>query len=460
MAEEFMRSFSGINQSRGTCKFQVGDSKFVSRAGSYDLCPKLGYQQLFLAVMRDFPTLTKLSPYKNRGKNIAERRGFVSERVYKLAEIASCLGFANDQISQIQSMGAESSYAAATSEYLVQLQPTDRYIVDSRRRADIAQYVGDTLPHISVNRPSHERAEVNTNLSEAPKKSRCSRPSIQDYHKYREYLFLGILMDNSFVRRAHPNSLAIQKDIFFSFFGDLNGSQEDLSESSFQENDSSPRHSFAHPPPNQSPYESPSPRYSPSPTSPLQESPTQQGESPIPQENIISPQEVREAIPDEQSWVSGSITTASNEYSGSNFLDPDYEFSDEREVPFESIEQDIRPSSFIHGLVYDEGNVVFYLLSEKRFVRFSFDEPELPNFRATTNWLANQNNMFLCCISNRWCVVPIRKLYTSSRKAKLILVCQKLCRTGAEPGTILHLRNGLNRFLDRDYDYATHNHGR
>lgn len=56
MADEFMRSFSSVNQTLGTCKLQIGDSEFINRAGSYILCPKLGYQQLFLAVMRDFPT--------------------------------------------------------------------------------------------------------------------------------------------------------------------------------------------------------------------------------------------------------------------------------------------------------------------------------------------------------------------------------------------------------------------
>jgi hypothetical protein len=467
MADEFMRSFSGVNQTPGTCKFQIGDSEFTNRAGSYDLCPKLGYQQLFLAVMRDFPTLTKLSPYKNRGNDTTGQWGFVSERVFKLAEIATFLGFSNSKISQIQSTDAGAPYKAATTEYLAQLQPSDRYMVDSQRRAEIAQNVANELSHISVNRPSHERAEFTTNLHEAPKKSRCSRPSIQDYHKYRAYLFLEILMDNNVVRRAHPNSLAIQKDIFVSFFGDLNGNQGLSTEDTFHDNSSS-THNSAHLSENNSPYESASPRYSPSSISSPRQSPIAQGDDSLSQQSLpiheVTPlQEAEEALfhePTDQSWVSGSVTTDSHEDSGSNFLDPDYTFADEREVPLETLDPHLRPSSFLHTLIHDEQNIVFYLWNDRKFVRLSADEPELPNFRATANWLADQNNMFLCCVSSRWRVISLRNLYATARQARLILVRQKLCRTGTEPGTMLYLRDGLYRYLDRDYDSATHNHER
>lgn len=469
MSDEFLRSFSGVNQTPGVCKFQVGDSEFTNRAGSYDLCPKLGYQQLFLAVMRDFPTLTKLSPYQNRGNDSTDRRGFVSERVSKLAEIATLLGFSNSKISQIQLTDAGGPYETATSEYLAQLQPSDRYIVDSQRQVEIARNVANELAHISVNRPSHERAEFTTNLYEAPKKSRCSRPSIEDYHKYRESLFLEILMDNNVVRRAHPNSLAVQKDIFVSFFGDLNGIQGLSTEYSSQDNDYSTLNS-AHISEDHPLDESSSPPYGPASIQPQQESPVSQRDDSLSHQSLalhedhsMVPQESDEVLshePVDQSWVTGSVTTNSHEDSGSNFLDPDYTFADEREVPFETIDPYLRPSSFLHALIHDDQTIVFYLWSERKFVRFSADEPELPNFRATANWLADQNNMFLCCISSRWRVIPFRSLFATARQTRLILVRQKICRTGAETGMMLYLRDGLYRYLDREYDSAIRNHER
>lgn len=114
-------------------------------------------------------------------------------------------------------MGVGAPYEAATSEFLVQLQPTDRYLVSPQERTEVAQFVGNALDRISVTRVSNKRAVFTTNLYEPPKKSQCSRPSLRDYQEDREYLFLEILKDNSSVRRAYPTSLAIQKIFSYHF---------------------------------------------------------------------------------------------------------------------------------------------------------------------------------------------------------------------------------------------------
>ncbi|KAF3484322.1 uncharacterized protein GIQ15_03646 [Arthroderma uncinatum] len=84
--EMFSHSYTGINQIHGSCWIQVGESEFRSHPGTRETSIRLGYRQLFLAVMRDFPLLSDLSPLRDSRRVRPVNNGLRFERLYQLDE--------------------------------------------------------------------------------------------------------------------------------------------------------------------------------------------------------------------------------------------------------------------------------------------------------------------------------------------------------------------------------------
>ncbi|KAJ5741084.1 hypothetical protein N7493_000956 [Penicillium malachiteum] len=99
---------------------QVSEERFENRAPSVDEVIR-SYEQLFLAAMRDFPSLTSLKPYQD-DQILKEELGSRLDRSINLAEIAMKLGFQNDTILS-HGQGTIARYQMVTEEFLRQLQP-------------------------------------------------------------------------------------------------------------------------------------------------------------------------------------------------------------------------------------------------------------------------------------------------------------------------------------------------
>ncbi|KAF3481568.1 uncharacterized protein GIQ15_04327 [Arthroderma uncinatum] len=100
MREMFSRSYTGVNQAPGNCRIQVGETEFLSRPGTREASVRLGYRQLFLAVMlldfetertREIRALVGRDPEKGVARNLlghlrpAERYDVDEERTDELA---------------------------------------------------------------------------------------------------------------------------------------------------------------------------------------------------------------------------------------------------------------------------------------------------------------------------------------------------------------------------------------
>jgi hypothetical protein len=434
--ETFQKSYDFSGAQAGLCRIQVGENSFEDRPGDTSINPRLGYQQLFLAVMRDFPTLTKLQPYCERKEASRRSYGFAPERLHKLAKTALKLGFKTENISKIISRARDAPYEMATREYLDQLQPPDRYIVNHERKHEVAHYVGENISTIAVSQLPREDPEFTTDLENQPKNLRCSRPSYSNYEHDRNYLFIHIFSDFRPVPRAYSTSLAIQRDIFVSFFGE---SESPPITSQGETNDSYPSYQSAQD--------------------------MDQEEPPVSDSNAPGPNSTHDQLPihgeesSESSFETDSISTTSISGYGANFLDPQAELSAEFPVEevnfldddseFKSITPHVNPSDLIRELLSTEESVILYIWDSRKYAKFSTSPDEKPLFIRVARMLATQGRAFYGARHDgRPFSIPLRRLYETAVRERLVLIGPRWDHQGTGHLIKSHLEQGIYHFLD------------
>ena len=452
LSEAFMQSYQSDSLRPVQCQVQVNDDTFELYAGSSSVNPKLGYQQLFLAVMRDFPVLTNLSPYRDDRTVRPRDSGFRPERLYRLAQIALVLGFKSKEISEILGWSTEAPpYKAATVNFLLQLQPPDRFHSRAESRAEVAHYVGQNLSSTPISRDSQEAPEFTTDLDMQPKKFRCNRPSNHNYLKDRKFLFLDIIFGLQPPPRSHATSLALQRDIFVAFFGETN-LQPAASDSVYH---SSPEI------PSQQMTTDVQIERSINPESihdVREESP---GGAIIPNEHYSQPPVVERDYSPQSTFETASISTSSNNHQGAFFLDPSSPLSinparafDSPELgsyQFKTIDPRMRPSTQIAELLRAEGTIILYLWESRKYLQFTTEPAEKFIFLHASQSLANEQHMFVGVRQDsRPFLIPVLRLYEAAVRERLILVGKK--STGSQvDGTLRsRLSQGLYYFIDQN----------
>jgi hypothetical protein len=183
--------------------------------------------------------------------------------------------------------------------------------------------------------------EFTTNLEKQPKKFRCSRPSYTNYERDRNSLFIDIIFNFRPVPRAHATSLAIQRDIFVSFFGEFKLPAVDSQRAA---SDSYP------------PYHSAQDKSEGEPS--VRESDHSRFN------NVLRQPSVHSVDPSESSFKTDSISTTSIPTYRTNFLDPQAQLSTEfpnEDSEFQSVGPYINPSDLIKELLSTEENVILYI---------------------------------------------------------------------------------------------------
>ncbi|KAJ5491935.1 hypothetical protein N7453_010032 [Penicillium expansum] len=443
MSEAFLDCY--MRDQTGSYNVQVAEDIFEHREEDrhgMDIC----YRQLFLAVMRDFPSLTSLRPYQDSKKRKARPSGVPSERLINLAQLAVKLGFQNDEILALQTQAAESRYQIVTEEFLNQLQPPDRYHVDTETSLSIAQTVSERISNTSAIRASSAEVELTTDLENLPKKFRCSRPSYQRYLNDRQLLFLGNIYQQEVVPRSYATSFAIQRDIFLSFFGKIDPyseaaedalfaspdypensyhshsynteSQEDegntINTNGFQEHQDESQEESEHQDQDSSgDFES---RLSESRESddPLNQPPAHQSRA--------------------DSWETHSISTQSNFWAVDDSLI--------------SIDPLMTPSDFLNDLISRTDDILLYFWQTRQYTQLSRRRQDEHLFESKTRELANQNQMFISISRTKPHLVLLKDLYATAVHEKLILVGPKHDRRGLSRRLMSQAQDIVFKFLD------------
>lgn len=426
----------------GSYNAQVAEDIFERRdedGDSIDIC----YRQLFLAVMRDFPSLTSLRPYQDDKKEKAKPSGVESERLINLAQLAVKLGFRNNEIITLHEQAGANRYRIVTEEFLSQLQPLDRYNIDTETNVSIAQNVSDRISDASAVRMSIEEAQLATDLEKLPKKFRCGRPSYKRYLSDRQLLFLGNIYQQEVVPRSYATSFAIQRDIFLSFFGESNPHSEapeddflpspdspendqhgDMSESydtqswgnegnytnmdELQEHHNEPQDSTEH-----SEHESPG------------DVEWTLGESVESDDPLSQPQALQSRA---DSWETRSISTISNFWAVDDQL--------------MSLDLSTTPSDFINDVLSQTDDILLYSWQTRQYAQLSSRPQDDHFFHRKAQLLARQNQMFISIGRNRPHLILFRNLYDTAVREKLILIGPR------HSNLMSRVQNGIFEFLD------------
>lgn len=171
VSTEFLFSYTGINQDQGSCRIQVGETRMLNQNRSPTVNPRLGYQQLFLATMRDFPSLTGLNPYCNDRNTKPQHHGSEAEALLNLANLAFQLGFENKQIREIREWAGENIIAWDLLHYA---RPLQHYSINKARATEMASYIRENLHLMAELQEPTSEPIFTTDLEKQPKKFQCS----------------------------------------------------------------------------------------------------------------------------------------------------------------------------------------------------------------------------------------------------------------------------------------------
>nr|UPX44687.1 hypothetical protein FAC6B23_21 [Penicillium fuscum]UXX61844.1 hypothetical protein FAC4N16_17 [Penicillium fuscum] len=451
MFEGFTRSY--LRHQSHVFDVQLAEDSFEPRDGdthNVALC----YQQLFLAVMRDFPALTSLLPYRDDRKVRPKESGFRLERDLNLAQLAIRLGFKNAAILAINEQAGSNRYQIATEEFLHQIQPRDRYNANTETTEGLANYVSEGITNNCAIRPSPQEARLTTDLEKLPKKLRCSRPSYKNYENDRQFLFLDIILQED-ISRSHATSFAVQRDIFFSFFGGNYHKTQDFNEYSSADNPrviDSQEDLF-----NAS--EESSPRVSLSTTSlqhagvdgPAYNDSGEETEEIIYREDISAMNEASESDDPLQALEQHSPTRDSFEThsvsTGTNSIADDEEFT--------VLDQNTLPYAVIRNILSQTNDILLYIWQNRRYAQLSSSPEDKPFFDRVVKKLANRQQVFISTQGNRLPhLIMLKNLYNSAISERLILVGPKADSAGLSGTLISRIRQGnFLHFIDEGFDF-------
>jgi hypothetical protein len=396
--------------------------------------------------MRDFPILSDLSPYRDDRKRKPGRYGSESESLFKLAQLAFELGFDTRQVTEIREWATPNPDQAVAREFFQQLRPTKWYIVDQEKAEGLASYVGEDIPTTASLRTRGE-PRFTTNLENQPKKFRCSRPSSKNYENDRKFLFIDIMYNYNPVPQAYATPLAIQRDIFVSYFGEdslpplsretttecsnLRNSADDGVNDYFQANEYETDRSIGYRHADENPSRS------------------EYGISSIDEQGIGAEQ----ASP---SFVTASISTGTSAAEiGPVDFDLDLLSNWSEDAYSTSMNEfhyikDQQPSLVVKRVLSEGGVIVIYAWERRAYAKFSTSHQQRSMFERFACDLADQMQQFILIRGDRRPYVPpLSSLWDAACRERLVLVGPKL--RASEPGEPLRflLTQGLENFIDR-----------
>ncbi|KAJ6024790.1 hypothetical protein N7540_005587 [Penicillium herquei] len=441
-----LQDLSGFN-------IQVSEDRFENRGLNVEdavIC----YEQLFLAVMRDFPSLTSLKPYQD--DQTQEKESAISlERSINLAAIAVKLGFQNDAIlSHYQETRAR--YQMVTEEFLHHLQPSDRYSVNNETTRTLAFSVVAEIENNSARMTSMTNS-LTTDLERLPKKLRCSRPSYRNYINDRQLLFLENIYRQEVVPKAYTTSFAIQRDIFLSFFGKLprfqihpNIPAIPSDDQPIQDIDSDPQqleNSGDHDDPAffQDTFIGQDPSQDGENSAEVLDNIDEGSQQDAEEWENTSPQghsEERNNLPNECDREVQSTDNSFETHSVSTMSD--FWFKDDQ-LPF--LNQSEKPSVFINDLLAQTNDIILYMSKTRQYARLSTNAEDKVFFDRKAAMLIKQGHMFIS-MSGRPHLVIGDNLYDVAIIDRLILVCPKQSRLGVSDNLLSQLQKDLSTFID------------
>ena len=424
--EAFFRRFT--NRYQGGIKVQTGDQTFQFYRTKPEECKLLAYFTLSLAAMRDFPTLSQITPRQSPGHEKPQIEDSRDECLTELAILASDLGFASNEINRLITADPDLTSAKA---FLHHHRPPDKYKIDEQIRERAARNIVRDMQLFATRRTERSVPEFSSQLNKIPKRLRCGIPDNNSFRTTRNCLFLPIIYHYDPLRRSHLAPLAIQRDIFVCFFGktslqelssanpmrtsDDGNDHENLGPVIYAENACESTYSNLR---NVSCVID-----STTPTSSNYETRTSIGSSSHRISNFQNYVQDIEAVLCSQYQPSQSPRNVTAESAVGGFeepLAPGFEQSTGSSMNvYRSLRPGLRPSAAMTEFLCTEHSlIVIFLWSERKFIKFLKTDQD--QFEDSVRSLADERFCFMTMEDSRICFHELSDLWVASQEAKLV----------------------------------------
>lgn len=172
---------------------------------------KLGYVQLWMFCLRNFPEMTEMTPRLGSRKQKAEK---IHKQAswHRLATLAWRLGFDTEEIRRLKDQDPD---RAQVRGLLQTVRPS--HSIDHEVHIDRIVDVLNSLEEV----PSIVRTGNLTGRTRYPPNVRCGRPYYDDHEEDKDHLFLPLLWRKIDEGREDVDvtSLFVKRDFLFAFFG-------------------------------------------------------------------------------------------------------------------------------------------------------------------------------------------------------------------------------------------------
>jgi hypothetical protein len=205
---------------------QRSETVFRPFSHSAKECFQVAYQQLWLFAMRRFPEMTGAQPRKDAGRPMKAITGGAEEWWHRFGELAVKGGFDSAQIHHLCTQNPEEKMIR---DFLRQARPSDVYQFDETVFNSEVQRISRSLSDVQPRDIHRPAAEFSSDAQHSLKLSeRCGRPFYQSFMLDRKFLFRGVIYNDDSEpvevagqRRRNITSLAVKRDTFHAFFGNL-----------------------------------------------------------------------------------------------------------------------------------------------------------------------------------------------------------------------------------------------
>jgi len=224
--ESVRQAFERLHTSQTQIMKQRSETMFRLFSHSAKECFQVAYQQLWLFVMRRFPEMTCIQSRKNAERPIKVITNEAEKWWHRFDELASKNEF---EFAQIHHLCTQNSKEKMIRDFLHQARPSDIYQFDETVLNSEVQRISRSLSNVQLRDIHRPAAEFSFDAQRSLKLSkRCDRLFHQSFMLNRKVLFQEMIYNDDSKpveiaeqRRRNITSLAIKRNTFRAFFGNL-----------------------------------------------------------------------------------------------------------------------------------------------------------------------------------------------------------------------------------------------
>ena len=215
--EQAFKAISTVEHVSDTSTVEMSASRWSTVLATPQTSCRLGYLQLWLYCMRNFPYMQPINPRKDIGTPKPQYE-LKSDMWPNFAQLASRLYFRSPGIMRLCS---QDPFEMTVRSFLQSTRPRDSFQWGPGIVEQETARICELLRSIPARDSTNGQACLVSNSCNQPLLYRCGRPLESAYLAEREFLYLGYIYRNYDGDGMYVSPFGCQRDIFRAFFGDV-----------------------------------------------------------------------------------------------------------------------------------------------------------------------------------------------------------------------------------------------